>query len=1108
MLSRTNENLVYLANKSGWVRVVSGVNINGSADLAKNYILFGGTSAYKRSQNYSLREGIEPNGAYAMLGNEEVSRFGYRPMPGINTVKIQVQGKLGSLRLATVDFKAHDKMQLDVIDELYFRLGYSMFVEWGNTFFYKSSTQTLASGEDYCIDPFSQNLTKEQLQSKINNAVMMSEGNYDAMLGIVTNFSFSSDGNGGYNCTLRIMGLGVLGESIKLNNSTVLPGFVKDQIKQLVSSNAQNVYDLNVRSEVSKTGKNYNEERDKLLKEQAELKDYIDGANQGIKIATLLLAGFNKELSAYSTVPQPSDANYSAYQTSLTGKQNQEGAINIYQNAIKEKQGQLDAINLELKNYPTVEETVQQKTQTFQADESGKYNSSIEYMLRSIQLQSFIKAQKKINSLRSSTAQWSELVVVPYQIESDILNKIFEQGVYSKFVASGNGEGPEAYGYARAYLMAASPEELDIVKSTIGKLKKEEILKSYIVTYKQNQDLYEGAMLNYPCYIPLSFFMMMLNHCCLLYENDNSSGASSTPAVYVDFHPLTNVCLSNPQILSTNPYNFLIPFEGSEAAYRAIFNQSVLKGNTFNTTPAAEEEIWARSSEDMISDKIPPFRAYGDSSPYRGHFMNALVSVDYLLRTIKKYVTEDENNSIYLKNLLEQIVSDLNKSLGSFNSIRLAYSDQANCFYFSDDQAIKGGASQTTDNSSFEMPLYGKDSIAEKLDFKTDLSTKLSSMIAISARADAERQASAGVDASSLGKNNSRYQDRYKKNIASINDSGAANGSPGAFTAAAAAAAYQFNHTIRAFYGVGINSEDKVGQATNYFIDRMAKAKASNLATQSSTVIPIVLSFTVDGISGMFMGQAFTVSENLLPSNYSNIGGNKKVGFIITGVDHIIEGNRWKSEVKSQMYWLRNASVYNVAPGQGLTPVSQNKPTRVRGDYSQEAQPDLFSLPPSEGGLPAGGQGYFTPKKITDAEKKANESQVAQYLKDKGLKDYQIAAVMGHLSHESSFNPGALNPNDKGKRSVGIAQWRGERDAALSARPDSGTLKGQLDFLWSEFQTRPAGKRLLASSNYNDAFNAMAGFEAYEGYNDKSSSSYQKRLSTSTYYLNTYLKRG
>jgi len=245
---RDNDNILFLANKSAWVRLVSSINIYGSdirhfsnivgtsiqkpEDLAKQFVLFGGTSKYLRENSYQQRAGIGKDGAYGILGENEVRGFGFRPMPGLTSVSIETQGKLGSLRAATINFRCWDKSQLDIIDALYFKLGFTMFLEWGNTFFYRTNGTRVESSELYSIDPFKENLTKEEIAVQISKNVRNSEGNYDALLGMVTNFNFTYNQDGGYDCTIKLMGLGILGDSIKINNPKDLPNILAEEIRQ------------------------------------------------------------------------------------------------------------------------------------------------------------------------------------------------------------------------------------------------------------------------------------------------------------------------------------------------------------------------------------------------------------------------------------------------------------------------------------------------------------------------------------------------------------------------------------------------------------------------------------------------------------------------------------------------------------------------------------------------------------------------------------------------------------------------------------------------------------------------------------------------------------
>jgi hypothetical protein len=226
-------------------------------------------------------------------------------------------------------------------------------------------------------------------------------------------------------------------------------------------------------------------------------------------------------------------------------------------------------------------------------------------------------------------------------------------------------------------------------------------------------------------------------------------------------------------MLSTNPYRFMIPFEGTLESYKKIFPEYAPPTNIFHI-----------ESKDTISayvQKLSPFR-YEDGeatnqsiSKYRGKFMNVLVNIDYLLNIIHSHSTKDENNGVYLKAMLEEVISDMNKSFGNFNIFRLVYNDQADCFYISDDQLIPADnmVQRNPTSNTQKLNLFGKKSIALSLDIKTEVSSKLANMLAVSANSDTGDQSTAATDASSFGAYNISYRDRYKPIVkANLDNSG------------------------------------------------------------------------------------------------------------------------------------------------------------------------------------------------------------------------------------------------------------------------------------------------------------------------------------------------
>ncbi|KRB58455.1 hypothetical protein ASE04_27465 [Rhizobium sp. Root708] len=111
-------------------------------------------------------------------------------------------------------------------------------------------------------------------------------------------------------------------------------------------------------------------------------------------------------------------------------------------------------------------------------------------------------------------------------------------------------------------------------------------------------------------------------------------------------------------------------------------------------------------------------------------------------------------------------------------------------------------------------------------------------------------------------------------------------------------------------------------------------------------------------------------------------------------------------------------------------------------------------------------------------------AQVWNFFASKGLKDYQVAGIMGHAKAESAFNPLAVGD---GGNALGLFQWNDRAPAllqALGGRQNLGNVQGQLNFAWKELQTTESAsyRALLNSRNLKEATAAFGGFERPHGY--------------------------
>ena len=270
--NRSPEEISYLNSRNAWVRLSSAIwlesnrinylkskngqsnplmdGVGGDEDLAKKYVLFNGLSesnfyqkvVSSKSTDNNARAGItspsNPNGAYGVGGTD----FGYSPMPGIINANIKDLNR-GSLKEATVNIKVQNKNQFDIIETLYMRIGYYILLEWGvNKYLTKEGdslklvTQIPTLGD---IDwwRYKAKVTEktpkllDAVNSEVNKVLKdiekyrkLNKGNYDALFGVITNFSWTFNTDGSYDIALRINSIGDVIESLKVNS----PALVKE----------------------------------------------------------------------------------------------------------------------------------------------------------------------------------------------------------------------------------------------------------------------------------------------------------------------------------------------------------------------------------------------------------------------------------------------------------------------------------------------------------------------------------------------------------------------------------------------------------------------------------------------------------------------------------------------------------------------------------------------------------------------------------------------------------------------------------------------------------------------------------------------------------------
>lgn len=257
---RTPQQLQYLNNQNAWVKLASSVSIDeeiGKArirslwkdipqkqvdpflgsQLAESAILFNSLSSNKVDRGtdassgefagYTQRSGVNnsksiwnTNFAYGLGGTS----FGLTPPPGIDSFKINCLSR-GSIREATVEIKAFNKFQFELIELLYLRLGYIMALEWGNNFYLKGNDvkplrNTLIENEWFNGSNKNKASALYEIIDLVGEYRQQYHGNYDGFIGKVVNFKWDFTPEGIYNITLNLVTVGDVIESLNINIPT------------------------------------------------------------------------------------------------------------------------------------------------------------------------------------------------------------------------------------------------------------------------------------------------------------------------------------------------------------------------------------------------------------------------------------------------------------------------------------------------------------------------------------------------------------------------------------------------------------------------------------------------------------------------------------------------------------------------------------------------------------------------------------------------------------------------------------------------------------------------------------------------------------------------
>lgn len=216
----------------------------GSPFRAQNYVLLGGTLNPKsKTPRSGILRGPESDdfpGRPAALNRDTEAYLnyestGFRPMPGVTGMEVTSYNPYGTLLQANVTFNIWSKEQLEDAELLFFRPGYTVLLEWGNSVFVNNKGETEFFPKNGGVKGYFEGRSFQNIDEEIVKLRSDYHGNYDAMFGFISNFNWSFRQDGGYDCSVKIVSKGVILENLKSSNTT--DGATRNDVKDTDTEN-------------------------------------------------------------------------------------------------------------------------------------------------------------------------------------------------------------------------------------------------------------------------------------------------------------------------------------------------------------------------------------------------------------------------------------------------------------------------------------------------------------------------------------------------------------------------------------------------------------------------------------------------------------------------------------------------------------------------------------------------------------------------------------------------------------------------------------------------------------------------------------------------------
>jgi hypothetical protein len=882
LVSRTPTAIQYFNSRNSWVRMTSAVEVeNDDGALAKKNVLLGGVLFDKQ-----LRTGIGvENQAYSTVNTNGVkNRLGLRPMPGITSVEVRSRGAYGSLRDVTINFQCWDIRQLEDLELLYMRPGYTVLVEWG-WMPYLNSNGSLGNSVDFIDDVLNakkSNPSRNSILKKIFTKAS-ENSNYDAHYGYVKQYGWSSREDGGYDCTVTIISVGEIIESLKINysplnySSQVYGGLLTKNVKTkavLDYKKLRQNYTRNILAglfyELWEIGREVDNESSESFTDTAYNTLY-DVFHKNININ-----GGTAEATSDGSVGESDEQVYITLATLFI-------LLNNYVLPKSNNGEKIIKCSVLDREYLG---TLSPKPDTGE----GGYLLCLAHPLQ-------ISMDPTICAIKSN------LWIDGFKINSDTIATGTEGNNVVRFSNTNFVPLFNKLGFLLSASDIDKEQAIAAIVSTTGQQINEfrELQRQYLI-------ILDAATKGKG--VPPELKGLQNSFFTYVKEKKPSS-----------FYNLMDNFLNTTEIQETlGTFSGDVNGKYTQKLEALTLDPSISANNELDRAKSNVEDVQDSSKVNNISylkNLKRPYFYLNDYNTELGIIGNIYVNVNFLYRLAiggdLESLDSKEKQEINLYDFLKSVASEISNSTGNVNNFEVYVDPQDDVIRIIDVNYVDVKKNRDEIYQKlYEVQLHNLKSTTRSYKLESQIFPDQSSIVAIGAQVGGGAMA---TDNNTWLDFNKNIKDRVieKKIDALANNNEDSIGSLAIQLESlkqSLSSIYDFFAGLEDWYFLDSDYDaDKAGAYKNSLRDLILFFKnLTNSDIKNRSIIPTKLSVTLDGIGGLVIGHMFKIPEDLLPRGYKGGLVGSKLGYITTGIGHSIGGGDWTTTIDAQTIILDNPS--------------------------------------------------------------------------------------------------------------------------------------------------------------------------------------------------------